>query len=223
MKFRIGTKISLLTCTMVLVASLFLSQRLMEYCVNHVVDHEVVDLEDETNLSAQKILRGADEMRQDISYLAARIADDEREILGEAHERRLAPDEPLPRLHDLLNELLLKHPDFLQVEVLALGPGRSLPGQDLNESAVVARMRRRSVESFDVPAGRSEFLAELLGSSPRIAQLSKFGQTQVVYRSAEELARLSDPGVEPEDVPESGRKLILLGGAIILPATDGKG
>ena len=89
MRFRIGTKISLLTCTMVLVASLFLSQRVMEFCVNHVVDHEVVDLEDETNLSAQKILRGADEMRQDITYLAARIADEEREVLGES----------LPQIH----------------------------------------------------------------------------------------------------------------------------
>lgn len=227
MKFRIGTKISLLTCTMVLVASLYLSQRVVEYCVNHVVDHEVVDLEDETNLSAQKILRGADEMRQDISYLAARLADEDREILDESLRQGLAPDEPAPKLRDPLNELLQKHPDFLQVEVLAFQPGmhlgpKNLPGQDSKESTVVARARRRSVEAFDVPAGRTEFLAELAGSSPRIAQLSKFGQTRVVYRSSEELARLSEAGVEPEDVPANGRKLILLGGAVILPAAEQK-
>ena len=220
MTFRIGTKISLLTCTMVLVASMWLSQRVMRYCANHVVDHEVVDLVDETNLSAQKILRGVDEMRQDITYLAARIAADDREILGEilreAVQQGLDPDEPSPKLRDPLNELLRKHQDFLQVEILAYQAG-----QELRESTVVARCRRHSVKSFDLPVGRFEFLAELVGSSPRIAHLSKFGQTNVAYRSPEEASRLSALGDEPEEVPEDGRKLILQGGAILLPAVDG--
>src|SRR5258708_1183579 len=114
MRFRIGTKISLLTCTMVLVVSLFLTQRVVRYCANHVVDHEVGDRVGETDLLAQKMLRGADEMRQDITYLAALIAvDDDRESLHEALLKGVDPDEPSADLRDPLNELLRRHPDFL--------------------------------------------------------------------------------------------------------------
>ena len=218
MRFRIGTKISLLTCTMVLVTSLFLTQRVVRYCANHVVDHEIVDLVDETNLSAQKMLRSADEMRQDITYLASAIADDDEQLLREALLNKLDPDEPTGKLRDPLNDLLHRHPDFLQAEIIAFKAGQELP-----DSTVVARCRRRSVKSFDLPAGRSEFLTDLVGSNPQVGQLSKFGQTNVVYSSPEELARLKpDPGIEPEEVPEDGRKLILHGGAVILPAADGK-
>lgn len=218
MRFRIGTKISLLTCTMVLVASVFLTQRVVRYCANHVVDHEVVDLVDETNLSAQKMLRGADEMRQDITYLAARIADDDERLLREALLKGLDPDEPSGDLRDPLVELLRKHPDFLQVEILAYKAGA-----EPEASTVVARCRRLSVKSFDLPAGRFEFISQLVGASPQVGQLSKFGQTNVAYRSSEEVARLkTNPGDESEDVPENGRKLILHGGAVILPAGDSR-
>lgn len=204
---------------MVLVASTYLAQRVMEYCSIHLVDHEVVDLADETNLSAQKTLRGADEMRQDITYLAAQIAATDGVDLQDALRAGHDPDEPPASLREPLRELLRKHPDFLQVEVLAYRPD-----QELRDSPVVARCRRRSVKFFDLPADRFEFLADVVKSSQHIGQLSKFGQTNVAYNRPPESSRLDSdsPDKQQEDVPEDGRKLILQGGAVILSAGESK-
>lgn len=214
MKFSIGTKISLLTCTMVLAASLFLAERVMQYCAHHVVDHEVVDLVDETNLSAQRILRNTDEMRQDLSDLAERMSTDGVDDLREAYRAGKNPDSLSPKLRAELADLMNDHRDFLQVEVLAW---RS--GQDPAEATGVARLRRSVVQTVEQPLGQPEFLKSLASDRPRLGQLSKFGQTRVTFKKPGGAGETESP----EDVPVDGTKLILQGGAVILPPADGIG
>ncbi|MBI3864110.1 MAG: response regulator [Planctomycetia bacterium] len=214
MKIRIGTKISLLTCTMVLVASLYLAERVMRYCAHHVVDHEVVDLVDETNLSAQKMLRNADEMRQDLSELAEHMSTDAIDDLREAYRTGGDPDSLSPRVREDLAGLLNQDRDFLQADILAWRAG-----DEPAAATRVARWRRKRVIEVEPPVGQAEFLNALAGGRPRLGQLSKFGQTRVTFEQASE-ARV---GSKSEDVPVDGRKLILQGGAVIVPPSDGVG
>jgi signal transduction histidine kinase/ActR/RegA family two-component response regulator len=216
MKIRIGTKISLLTCTMVLVASLFLAERVMDSCRYHVIDHEVVDLVDETNLSAQKFLRNADELRQDLSDLAERLSLDDLDDLHEAFRAGAKPEIPSRGMQEKLGALFKQHRDLLQVEVFAWWAG-----DDPSAARSVARLRRDIVANLPVPVGQPDFLDSLAKAPARQGQLSKFGQTQVTYnrpaQSSERMAGQTDRDIIPVD----GRKLILQGGAVIAPPARG--
>jgi signal transduction histidine kinase/DNA-binding response OmpR family regulator len=223
MKFRIGTKISLLTCTMVLVASLFLAERVMQFCARHVVDHEVVDLVDETNLSAQKILRTADEMRQDLSDLAERMSTDGIDDLRDAYQTGRDPDSLSGRLREELTGLMNYHRDFLEAEVLAWRAG-----EDPAAATRVARLRRATVKSIETPHGQSAFLKAVASDRPRLGQISKFDQARVTFKDPNRPVPgadvTGDKGADiAEDTPLDGRKLILQGGAVILPPANGVG
>ncbi|MBS0267103.1 MAG: response regulator [Planctomycetes bacterium] len=216
MKFRIGTKISLLTCTMVLLASWFLAERVMRYCAFHVVDHEVVDLVDETNLSAQRILRNTDEVREDLSDRSEIIRLGGFEELLESLEAGREIDSLPPNLRDLLVGLMIRHRDFLQVEIRTWNEA-----EDPGLSQTVARLSRRIVRSVDTPVGQEDFLRSLALAPALQGQLSKFTQANVTYRTLDELKE-ADPEYADElateefdTVPVDGRKLILQAGAVI--------
>jgi signal transduction histidine kinase/DNA-binding response OmpR family regulator len=223
MKIRIGTKISLLTSTMVLVASWFLAERVMKYCAYHVVDHEVVDLVDETNLSAQKILRNTDEMRQDLSDLAERMSNEALDDLRQVSQAVHDPENLTKNLRIELAGLMTKHRDFLEVEVRAWRAG-----DDPAAATSLARLRRPYVKTIETPQGQAEFLRSLASERPRVGQLSKFGQTRVTYRTVREVVESARGNLEsaaavPATVPIDGRKLILQGGAVIVPPAAGAG
>src|SRR5262245_39674267 len=129
MKFRIGTKISLLTCALVLAVSYTLVKWVYDASVDHVIDHEVVDLVDETNLSAQPMLRDADEMRQDLTELARAIAREPLAELEAAAESRDNPDQACPALRGRLEALLARQPDYLQVEIFRFQAGDEIDAE----------------------------------------------------------------------------------------------
>ena len=176
MQFRIGTKISLLTCTMVLAGSWFLSELVMRFCARHVVDHEVVDLVDETNVSAQRMRRRADELREELTDLAEQLSGEVAQELYSAREPAADPRVPAPRIEREFNRLLKRQSDILQIEVRKWSPG-----QTAAEAIPVVSTRRTTVRDLSEPVGQTAFLDSVLAMRPHVAQLSQFTQAEVAY------------------------------------------
>jgi signal transduction histidine kinase/DNA-binding response OmpR family regulator len=202
MKFGIGTKISLLTCILVLATAYPLSMWVLKTSVKHVIRHEIVDLVDETNESTLQILRSVGRLRGRTAELAAVIS---RESVDEAVKAGIDSSLALAELRPKLEEQLRSDLDLLQFEILPFF------GNDKTTGDPVLQHKRSTVAAVSTFTGQADFIRTLIDDGGHEAQVSSIGQSFVVYRKE-----------QGEGVIEDGPKLVLQAGAIITGRNDDK-
>ena len=178
MKITIGAKISLLTTLLVLITTWFVSSWVLDKSVQHIIDHEVVDLKDETELSAQRMLQSTTNFRQDFWKLANTIPDTRSAaalLINESPESR---EDVLRGWRKTARELLASSGDLVQVEIWTVGPdGKPRAAEP------VARERKSTVQSVSEPTTQAELLRAICQNADPILRMSEFGQAEIIYQS----------------------------------------
>lgn len=196
MKFSIGKKISLLTSILVLCTAVFIASWVLNTSVYHVIDHEVVDLVEETNLSAALMRENLTEFRRRVALLAGSKgfkADLEKVIRG-GDAKASQTLETLPKE---CQQIFTDQPSTLRVELLRYGPN-----QEPRSGNPIVAFQNPAVKSFSKPTSQDSLLKELLHETERRSHLSEFGQADV------EFVPDSSPD-RPGEVHSNGRKLIV--------------
>ena len=178
MNFSIGKKISLLTSILVLCTAIFIASWVLNTSVYHVIDHEVVDLVEETNLSAALMRESLTEFRRRIALLAG--TKQFKPELSVALRSGGDIAKALPSLHKDCQQVFADQPGILKIELL-----RFAPNGELRKDNPVVDFRNAALESLSKPTSQDSLITELLGENERRASLSAFGQAEVVFRKAD--------------------------------------
>ena len=209
MKISIGTKFGLLTSILVLLTAIFVARQIQELSVLQVIDHEVVDLADETNLAAEQIRREISTSRRDVLTLANDLRDEE----VEAAVKEMDPPKELfdrwkktaqSRLDELTTQSLSSDGDLegsdrleiLRVEIRDY----SKDGQP-RHAEPLAVVTNGLVESIVSPSRQAEFLAQIAKQSIRSPRISEFEYGLVTYKDAS--------GAKAGPTATNGQKLLV--------------
>ncbi len=175
MKITIGAKICLLTTVLVLITAGIVSRWVLSKSVEHVIEHEVVDLADETELSAQRMKQSTTIFRQDFWTLAKSVPDN-------VSAGALLAGEPkkvvLEEWRDAAEKLVESFGDLVQVEIWAVAPdGRPQAAEP------VAQVRKPSVRAVSEPTTQAELFKSIREEGASLICTSEFGQAEIVYDS----------------------------------------
>jgi signal transduction histidine kinase/CheY-like chemotaxis protein len=189
-KFSIGTKFGLLTSVLVLLTAAFVARAIQALSVRQVIDHEVVDLADETNLTGEQIRREISTSRRDVLALANDLTPGE---IAAAVKDGDPPaghfDRWKTKAEDRLNELTtqaeqtdgdLKSSDRL--ELLRLEIWDYTNKGEPRHAKPLAVVTNGLIESVAPLTRQAEFLAEIAKQSIRSARISEFEYGLVTYK-----------------------------------------
>ncbi len=191
MKISIGTKLGLLTSVLVLLTAVFVARAIQTLSVGQVIDHEVVDLADETNLTAEQIRREIGTSRRDVLALTNELTADE---IAAAISDQPPPDGAFGRwikkVEDRLDELAgseqadgdLKSGDRLDLLQLELWDYSNLGEPRRAKPLAVAK--NRWIDAINAPLRQPEFLTEVAKQPIRSSRISEFEYSLVEYKKA---------------------------------------
>jgi signal transduction histidine kinase/CheY-like chemotaxis protein len=229
MRLNIATRLSLLAAGLVAGLTLFFAQAAYRLSVVHVIDHERVDLADEAELHAQRLLRSLADLRGDVERFADHAGP---ELFAAAARPELPESRPvLERFRTECGLTLLElleggarngnHVRILQVELVALDDrGGRLTG------VPSVRFRPRHVGDVARVSCESKLLSSLVASARPLVQLSDLGQADLVFAAAGPAKPAGDePGVVPVEElvtrasplwsMSDGRKLVIQAGKLL--------
>ncbi len=195
MKITIATKICVLTTLLVLVTAMLVSRYVLAMSVQHIVDHEVVDLADETELSAQRMLHSIGDFQRDFWRLANAIPDDKSAKALRANDFQ---NKLLQKWQEMTEQLLKSSADLVQIEVWSVGPQGTPQG-----TKPLVQKKKITVKSVSEPTSQKDLLKGFTLNSEAIIRMSEFGQADIAYR------RDSDRPDSATELPGDGRKLTL--------------
>jgi signal transduction histidine kinase/DNA-binding response OmpR family regulator/HAMP domain-containing protein len=167
--FGIGARISVLACGLVILTLLIMVPSLLQIARKEMVDHEIEDLRDETNLLGSEILGEIKQLRSDTWFLA-RCASGVKERSA---------------FRDAAENLVQDHRDYLDVAIYDV---QVQDGGRIEKVAPVDLVRQRNVLGIQLSQDDNEFFREIL-TGDRHVQLSEIGIAEV--RSSD--SRQSEP------------------------------
>ncbi|MCC7423236.1 MAG: response regulator [Planctomycetaceae bacterium] len=209
MKISIGTKFGLLTSVLVLLTAVFVARAIQALSVRQVIDHEVVDLADETNLTAEQIRREIATSRRDVLALTNDLTPDEiaAAVAGEGPPEGTF-DRWKKKAEVRLNELSSQNEladgdlrgsdrlELLQVEIWDY----SRTGER-RRTKPLAVATNGLIESIVPPSRQGEFLAEIAKQPIRSSRISEFEYGLVTYKERSK--------EQPGPAAATGQKLLL--------------
>jgi len=154
-------KITLLTFVLVLASAGFLASWALDRAVAHVVEHEVIDLVDETNLFAQRVLRLAEAMRRNTELMAEQLPPEDPQFQG---------------FSNAAAEFFLANPDCVVLELWE-------PEARSPQLEPLARAVRPNIVQAGAATTLAGFLQEWKGRPAGQPLLSEFGQIPISYMS----------------------------------------
>ncbi len=198
--FGIGARISVLACGLVILTSLVMVPSLLQIARKEMVDHEIENLGDETNLLGADILSEIKQLRSDTWFLARR-----------------PPSVPeRSAFRDAAGKLVQSNRDYLNVGLYDV---QVQDGGKIAKIAPVELVRQRNVLGIQLTQDDTEFFREIV-TADRHVQLSEIGIAEVqssdsrqsepmtIVRSGLRVERESkSPAVK--DGPQSFRVVVL--------------
>lgn len=208
-KISIGTKFALLTSVLVLLTAVFVARAIQALSVRQVIDHEVVDLADETNLTAEQIRREIATSRRDVLSLANDLTADE---VAAAVKDQDPPEGTFDRwkkkTEERLNELTVQSEQAdrdLQgsdrLELMRLEIWDYSKNGERRHAKPLAVAMNGLIESIAPPTRQGEFLAGIAKQTIRSPRISEFEYGLVTYK--EKSKELAGPAAS------TGQKLLL--------------
>ncbi|MBW3543180.1 MAG: response regulator [Planctomycetes bacterium] len=190
-RFNISAKVSLLASTLVIFTSFVLANQILRIAKDEVIDHEIVDLADETNLLANELLNDVSLLRRDIWQLArlpsvealaaggedAAAAGEPMPEATAATPSRAGNEDPLPttlqELQAYFERFLAERPSCLMVELLSVSA-------DGEASELVPPICQPRIAAVAPAFDRRQFLAQAFAGQ-RHAELSPLRGTGITY------------------------------------------